>query len=183
MPVSFSNTTHTLNSDPYQNLTRLGLIIALMLMLIWVAWFFWGEMHHYVSSQSTSIHQEAQPVWRISSGSNISTPFKRYTIKAYFSAQDLARIHKGQAAALYFSDHNSLPSRPIKTSVVSVDKKTGEVQLNMEVPEKKGDTTVDEYRHAPKVEVVVLRESPAAFLFHTVTQQKPTAASPIHSSN
>jgi multidrug resistance efflux pump len=169
MPTPFSNTTHALNNDPYHHLTRWGMMVALIIMLMWVLWFIWGDIHHYVSSQSATITQDEQPVWRIPTGKNISTAYTRYTIVAKFSANDIARIHKGQDAALYFASHSTLPSRPIISTIDSVDQKKGQVHLRFEVKQSKNDVSAQTYQQAPRVEVSVLRESPAAFLFHTVT--------------
>jgi len=176
MPTPFSNTTHALNSDPYHHLTRWGMIIALTIMLVWALWFVWGDIHHYVSSHSATITQAEQPVWRIPTGKNISTAYTRYTVKATFSQNDVARIHKGQDAALYFSSKNTLPSRPITSTIDSVDQKKGLVSLHFDVAQSKSDADTQKYKQAPRVEVSVLRESPASFLFHTVTQHKATIA-------
>ncbi|MDQ6975768.1 MAG: hypothetical protein Q9M22_04285 [Mariprofundaceae bacterium] len=174
MATPFLNTTHALNSDPYQSLTRLGMVVALVIMLLWLLWFFWGAIHHYVISESATIKQAEQPVWRIPHGSNISQAFKRYTIKAHFSVLDLARIQQGQDAALYFTDNNTLPTRPVTTTVEAVDKKTGIVRLTMEQPESKDGTASPNYDHPPRVEIAVLRQSPASFLFHTATGHQST---------
>ncbi len=177
MATPFSSTTHALANDPYQNLTRIGLFVALILMLAWGIWFLFGTIHHYVNSQSARIERQPQPVWRIPPGSNVTTAFRRYTIEAYFLPKDFQRIRVGQEAAVYFTDHSTLPPRPFVTHIESLDSKTGRVRLYIEIPEEK-DRADEPPLQSPQVEVAVYDESPAAFLLHTVTRRK---SSPISS--
>ncbi|MDX8394025.1 MAG: hypothetical protein R8K21_05490 [Mariprofundales bacterium] len=173
MAVIFSRTTHAVNNEPYNLITQIGIIIASIIMLFWCIWFFYGSIYHYVTSQSVTITEQAQPVWRIPDANHKVKGFQQYTITAHFSHKYLSKIQPHQLAVLYVQDDSTLPAHPFKLEVKSIDKHTAVVHLKLEIDQDNHiDNKVLKSKEQARVEIAVMRQSPAAFLFHTVTSKK-----------
>ncbi|MGN7611408.1 hypothetical protein ACQZV8_04895 [Magnetococcales bacterium HHB-1] len=160
MPPPFSQTIRALN--PHQNYT-VHLLVAMVMIILWGGWFFFGEINDYVTSLKVAAIKEPQPVWRQVKGR--VEPFLRYQIDAYFSKEDITVIHPGQQLILiHKKKQNGLLQQPQKAQVDQVDQEQGRVRTYLELPTSAptpfwSDRTI-------QMRVAIAHRTPATLLFY-----------------
>jgi hypothetical protein len=105
---SFSRTTRAVYADSLQ-VVMLGLTFVTVLVVGWILWFFFANIHLYATSQTAQLTREG-------------------TIRATFPAASVARIRLGQSAFFYFADQDGGVNM-MRATVAHIDSDRNEVQL------------------------------------------------------
>jgi hypothetical protein len=148
MAVSFSRSMRSLEQDNYR-FSLIGLIVAVLLLSAWSAWFFLADIALYETSETFEVQRDG-------------------SLAVKFSPQALGRIRPGQTVVLYLNgagEHgiSSLPGlvMDVPSSFRPGD---GSVEVYVFSPESLGEGV------AGQVQVEVDHVSPAQLLMHSTEQ-------------
>ena len=135
------------------------LVLALLLLGLWVAWFFWAPITLYETGQ-------------------IVGATRRGTLVAAFPAQTGTRIQSGQLAVLRPQDDLAKPAKGIPAVVMEVSNKVVNGQLQVDLTpllDQQADSSVlKDFRG--QVKVAVEQISPAQMMWRAAWQGIDTAA-------
>jgi len=145
MSLQFSRSMRSMKSDSYRA-SRIGLILAILLMLFLVAWFFFSRVTLYESSSDLRGEQDG-------------------FVTATFKEEALSRIRPGQAALLRLSGGTNQRPVPLEAAVFSVDRESGQVELLVLAGDLPGDLLSGKL--AGQVEIEVERVTPIELVLRT----------------
>ncbi len=147
MSISFSRSMRSLNADSFRP-SLLSLILAMILLIAWLMWFFLAEVGFYETSENVRITQDG-------------------AIMAYFPLETESRIFPGQAAYLRF-DGIGVETDVIPATVfdISTQADTQRTEVELAVTDPKTSIPLVEGLTG-QVEIEIDRVSPATLVFQT----------------
>ena len=109
MSLQFSRSTRSMNIDSYRA-SQVGLIVASLLMLLLIGWFFFARVGLYEISQEVAFDEQGR-------------------LMASFSPESLERIQPGQPAVLRFYSPGNQPPLTIRAMVFDTPADTGRAEI------------------------------------------------------
>ena len=145
MSLQFSRSMRSLKTDSFRA-SRIGLILATLLMLFLVAWFFFSKVTLYEASSDLRSEQDGLVI-------------------ATFKDEALGRIQPGQAALLRLGGGTNQRPLPLDAAVYSVNRENGQVELLLLAGDLPGDLLSGKL--AGLVEIEVERVTPIELVLRT----------------
>ncbi len=145
MSSPFSRTIRSINADSF-HASVAGLVIGLLILGAWCAWFFMARVSIYKVSSKVWVTGEETIVSGFSQDSRRPGETRENGIVAQFSQEDMADIKPGQEAILHLKGTGQARSVPAKVTRILKQEDKDQVELstqldaNSRVQLKKGDT-------------------------------------------
>jgi hypothetical protein len=111
--IPFSRSMRSLYADDFR-LSLLGILLAVILLLAWAAWFFLARITFYETGQIVSVNRDG-------------------TVIADFGPGALGRIQSGQSASLKFNDVSGDLAQAIPSIVTDVASQVQEERVQVEL--------------------------------------------------
>ena len=143
MATPFSRTMRSLKSDGFR-VSLAGLLLAMIVLVLWLAWFFLARITLYETSQSATISQAGD-------------------ITAYFAPTSLGRLSVGQPALVRLTGGAEGMPRAIPAMVMNVkdESKQNRVRVDLYALDLPAELAVGQTGLSGQVEVEVEQVSPA----------------------
>jgi hypothetical protein len=106
MAIPFTRSTRSMNHDRFLP-SLVGLILISLVLILWMSWFFTGQLSVYTSAANYKIREDGM-------------------LLANFPAASLAQIKPGQQAELILPAQNGKNSQPIQAEVMNLPASAGE---------------------------------------------------------
>ncbi|MCP4702234.1 MAG: hypothetical protein GY862_36050 [Gammaproteobacteria bacterium] len=182
MATPFSRTIRSLETD-HGHLSRLGLLIAILVAVMWSWWFFTAQLISYEVSRKIYITDKENFVSRFGAsryGRRIQN-FRRQFILAEFSPQAMENIHPGQKAFVRLAGTAGKATGAIPAVVIKV--KTGPKKGNIELRAEIDAAAPDPFKEGEggEVKIEVKNITPAVLVLRAsglLTESPPVSASP-----
>ena len=118
MSISFSRSTRSLNRESFR-LSLVGLVVIILLLLAWTAWFFLAKVPLYEISRQFEVRRDG-------------------SLAVTFSSEALARIRPGQSAVLRLAETAGQGAQSLSALVMNTPttgSRTNQVELHVFSPE------------------------------------------------